>query len=523
MTWTSATLRFAPLREQEIRAHFDAWASILSGALGRPEEAPSKLKAYLQGAQANHPVTLELWGLWHESCPVACVGLERQSHQNLNSAFDAHLCSATILHWAVAPAWQRRGLGRLCWARLQEDFFEVALRCDADAVGFYRQLGFCIRPEEDAQQRPEHGGAAEGVAQHRAASGVTRYGAYWLDRRRVLSPDFRFPAPPLQPFALPNWPDESELSILRLDRIHPLLSGNKWFKLWPYLLRAQALGLRQLSSLGGAYSNHLYALAAAGQLLGFRTRAWIRGEEQRPLNPILRFCAEMGMELNYLRRSAYRDLRETSAFEALEQRCLQEQTLLIPEGAGGLLGILGTRLIQDFLPRNSPQLVALACGTAGTLGGLLLGRSALGLTQQSILGVSVLKGDFHRAQVQAQLERCAALGPLDREKLEALPFHVEEIATWARRALGREETLKDGEKTGSAGSWQIETDSHWGGYARSKAELLDFIAEFNARHDFAIEPVYTGKLLYALNQLRHQGLQAPVVALHTGGIYPSIL
>ncbi len=274
------------------------------------------------------------------------------------------------------------------------------------------------------------------------------------------------------------------LSVLRLDLLHPHISGNKWFKLRPVLEQAQAQGQRTLLSFGGAWSNHLLALAAAGQQAGFTTIGLVRGEVLRPLNPVLAAAEAFGMQLLPVSRTDYRESHSDVFLQALRERW--PQALIIPEGGASLQGVLGCQEIaqalrwhmQDACARH----VTLATATGTTLAGLV---SALDETV-CVDATLVLKGED---RLSAEV----------RQWLEQLP-------------------------TGPRARWQILQGWHAGGYARCTPELAAFIAGFMARTGIPLEPVYTGKMMWSVYE-RIAGGQIPagseVIAIHTGGIPPT--
>lgn len=272
------------------------------------------------------------------------------------------------------------------------------------------------------------------------------------------------------------------LRMLRLDRIHPQISGNKWFKLKHNLRAAQASGEGTLLSFGGAWSNHLLALAEAGRLSGLRTIGVVRGEVVDTPSPVLQRCAEAGMVLHHVSRSDYRNKHEEDFIAALHERFGSFH--LIPEGGSNLDGVRGCADIVPLLGLEegaAPLMVALACGTAATLAGMLL---ALPVSATAV-GISVLKGeDTLSAQVEKWLQICGQTQPC---------------------------------------AWQIDTRFHCGGYARRTPQLLDFIAGFEQRTGIPLEPVYTGKLMLGLYHLIEEGRWSPgseLVAIHTGGLFP---
>ena len=277
------------------------------------------------------------------------------------------------------------------------------------------------------------------------------------------------------------------LSVLRLDLIHPYISGNKWFKLQPHLEQARQLGRHGVLSFGGAYSNHLLALAAAGREFGFATIGMVRGELVRPLNPVLQAAESFGMHLVPLDRTAYRSKSAPAVVDALAAQW--GNACVVPEGGASLLGVRGSMAIAQALRwqtgSGALRLVTLACATGTTLAGLVAGLPA-GVRVDATL---VLRGeDCVSGQVRDWLAQLAVDAP---------------------------------ERT--VGSWQVLGGWHCGGYARSTPALLAFMEAFTARTGIPLDPVYTGKMLWSLYQ-RIEGGDIPVgtevIAIHTGGIFP---
>ncbi|MEU7111016.1 pyridoxal-phosphate dependent enzyme [Streptomyces sp. NPDC046182] len=263
------------------------------------------------------------------------------------------------------------------------------------------------------------------------------------------------------------------LLLKRDDLIHPDLPGNKWRKL---ALNLRAADGRPVLTFGGAYSNHLRATAAAGRLLGFDTIGVVRGQElaDRPLNPSLERCAADGMRLVFVDRATYRAKSEPAVLAGLLAQS-PTGTYVVPEGGSNALAVEGCAELGREL-RGAADVVAVACGTGGTLAGLAAG---LGPGQRA-LGVPVLKGGF--------------LG--------------EEIRTLQRAAFG-----------GPRGEWSLDERFHGGGYARTTPALDAFAREFEAWHGLAVERLYVAKMLYGLFALAEEGAFAPgttVAAVITG-------
>ncbi|MFF3490631.1 1-aminocyclopropane-1-carboxylate deaminase/D-cysteine desulfhydrase [Streptomyces sp. NPDC002795] len=252
------------------------------------------------------------------------------------------------------------------------------------------------------------------------------------------------------------------LLLKRDDLIHPDLIGNKWRKLARNLEAAQARG-RAILTFGGAYSNHLRATAAAGRLLGLTTIGVVRGQElaDRPLNPSLSRCAADGMRLHFVDRSTYRRKTDPDVLAGLLDAADADDAYVVPEGGSNSLAVQGCTDLGREL-RGHADVVALACGTGGTLAGLAAGLAP----GQRAVGVAVLKGGFLEDDVRALQE--AAFG-------------------------------------GRRGSWRVEDRFHFGGYARVPEELAAFAEDFEFRHGVPVEHLYVAKALYALVALAQEG------------------
>ncbi|MEU6524324.1 pyridoxal-phosphate dependent enzyme [Streptomyces sp. NPDC046924] len=268
------------------------------------------------------------------------------------------------------------------------------------------------------------------------------------------------------------------LLLKRDDLIHPELIGNKWRKLAPNL--AAAAG-RTVLTFGGAYSNHLRATAAAGRLLGLPTVGVVRGQElaDRPLNPSLARCAADGMRLHFVDRATYRRKTAPGTLAAVLRAAGAEGAYVVPEGGSNPPAVRGCRMLGEELAGRA-DVVAVACGTGGTLAGLAAG---LGPGARA-LGVPVLRGGFLAADVRA-LQTEAFGGP--------------------------------------RGDWSLDDRFHFGGYARTAPELEEFAADFERRHDVPVEHVYVAKLLYALVSLAEENAfprGSTVAAVVTGRPFP---
>lgn len=250
------------------------------------------------------------------------------------------------------------------------------------------------------------------------------------------------------------------LSLKRDDLIHTELIGNKWRKLAPNLTAAAG---RTVVTFGGAYSNHLRATAAAGRLLGLSTVGVVRGQElaDQPLNASLARCAADGMRLHFIDRSTYRRKTDPETLRSILRDIGAQDAYVVPEGGSNALAVRGCRALGEEV-RGQAEVVAVACGTGGTLAGLAAG---LGPSQQA-LGIPVLKGGFLADDVRG---------------LQASAFG------------------------GPRGEWWLDERFHFGGYARTTPGLDSFAADFEERHGVPVERLYVAKLLYGLVVLAEEG------------------
>lgn len=266
------------------------------------------------------------------------------------------------------------------------------------------------------------------------------------------------------------------LYVKRDDLNHPQISGNKWHKLKYNLISAKENGFDTILTFGGAYSNHIHATAAAGTLFGFRTIGIIRGEEYQPLNSTLSYAAKEGMKIHYVDRKTYRIKNEKEFINSLEKEF--GEFYLIPEGGTNNLAVKGmselvVRINQKF------DVICCACGTGGTLAGIVAGLNG----KNKALGFSVLKGG----------------GFLINDVSELIYSTVQK----------------------GYSNWEINTNYHFGGYAKINIKLIEFVERFQAVNNIPIEPVYTGKLFYGIFDLILSGYfkkGTKILAIHTGGM-----
>jgi 1-aminocyclopropane-1-carboxylate deaminase len=267
-----------------------------------------------------------------------------------------------------------------------------------------------------------------------------------------------------------------QLYIKRDDLIHPYISGNKWRKMKYALLDAKDKGYTTLLTFGGSHSNHLYATAAAGALMGLRTIGVVRGEEYtHKTTATLTFCREQGMQLYPVSRSDYRQKNLPVVIESL--RTTFGDPYILPEGGTSLLALPGVReMVKETETQLGfvPNYYLVPAGTGGTAAGILS-------ADRSVVAFSALKGgDFLKEDI---LNLCG-----DPEAGERLT---------------------------------LMTQYHFGGYARHTPALLHWMYDFEQQHKILLEQVYTAKMFYGLYDLLKNGYfkeGSRLVAVHTGGL-----
>ena len=265
---------------------------------------------------------------------------------------------------------------------------------------------------------------------------------------------------------------EIELWMKRDDLLHPIISGNKWRKLKYSLDHALSSGADTIISMGGAYSNHLHALAYAGKALELQTIGLIRGEQPEMLTPTLSDMKNWGMELKFVSRSDYRLLRQYKGCHDLPG--LKPQQYWLPEGGAQTLALKGVAELVNEIDVLYDILCA-PCGTGATLAGIIDAVPG----PVSVIGFAALKN----------------AGFLQTDVASLLPQPCT--------------------------NWQINLDYHFGGFAKTNAELMAFIANFEFKTGIPLEPVYTGKMMYALYDLITKHTFKPgqrIIAVHTGGL-----
>ncbi len=270
--------------------------------------------------------------------------------------------------------------------------------------------------------------------------------------------------------ALPNG---VELFIKREDKLHPIISGNKFRKLKYNIEEAKRLNQTTLLTFGGAFSNHILAVAGAGAEFGFKTIGVIRGEELESKiqeNPTLVKAQELGMQFYFVSRTAYREKEEKMFVNHLHE--LFGNFYMIPEGGTNDLAIKGCEEILTSEDKSYFTHIACAVGTGGTISGLINSSTE----KQQIIGFSSLKGAFLSDVIRNFVEKT---------------------------------------------NWSINDNYHFGGYGKVNDELIQFLNSFYSQTDIPLDPVYTGKMVFGVLDLIEKGYFPPnakILMIHTGGL-----
>lgn len=297
-----------------------------------------------------------------------------------------------------------------------------------------------------------------------------------FDILEIISNEINEDAATLSEIKLPNSVHGINVYLKREELLHSTISGNKWRKLKYNLIEANKLGFETLLTFGGAYSNHIHATANAGKLFGFKTIGIIRGEEHLPLNPTLADAQKCGMQIHYVTRSDYRKKREIEFIQELKNKF--GNFYLVPEGGTNSLAVKGCTEIVDDINIDFDHILS-ACGTGGTISGVICGLEG----RKKVIGIPVLKG---------------------------ADFLNNDIADYIQEYTGNEYS-----------NWELNLDYHFGGYAKINKELVEFINDFKLVNGIQLDPVYTGKLLFAVNSMLGNGefsSGSNIIALHTGGL-----
>jgi 1-aminocyclopropane-1-carboxylate deaminase/D-cysteine desulfhydrase-like pyridoxal-dependent ACC family enzyme len=265
------------------------------------------------------------------------------------------------------------------------------------------------------------------------------------------------------------------VSILRLDKLHSIISGNKLFKLHYFLDAAVKSSHKTIITFGGAYSNHLAATAHACNLLKLKSIGIVRGEKTSQLSHTLKQCMQDGMKLKFISREQYAQ-KEQTAFSG-ELKTEFGECIIIPEGGYHPLGALGASHIIDLIKNKDYTHICTALGTATTLAGILMAATPT----QKVIGFSVLKGITYNKN--------------NIKQLTETKYEFENML--------------------------ILDNYHFGGYAKKTEALINFMNDCWLQYKLPLDFVYTAKMLYGVTDSIKKGLfekGSKILCIHTGGL-----
>ena len=261
-----------------------------------------------------------------------------------------------------------------------------------------------------------------------------------------------------------------KLFLKRDDQIHPEISGNKWRKLYLNLLEAKKQKKQTILTYGGAFSNHIYATAAACKLFGFNSIGIIRGEYEDPENSTINFAKSQGMEIVRISKAIYGSDKEVIAVQ-------YPNAYVIPEGGNNEQGRMGMKFLAEEINQSFQHekcLIVLPIGTGCTMTGLIQSLNP----NFSVLGINVLKN-------------------------KSINKEIAELVVYSKV------------------KYEINHDYHFGGYAKTSPELIKFVNQFFDQYNINLDPIYTAKSMYAIFDLmsRHKFPEGEkIIAIHTGGL-----
>ncbi len=263
------------------------------------------------------------------------------------------------------------------------------------------------------------------------------------------------------------------VDVLRLDLIHPVISGNKWFKLKEYLAEARLQDKKILLTFGGAYSNHIVATAAIAALNGLKSIGIIRGEKPAILSHTLQNAINYGMEVYFVSRENYRNrIVPKHVFNQYSEN----DTYIIDEGGYGEQGVRGAKEILKQVDTSSYSHIIDAVGTGTTISGLIQSSNP----DQCITGISIFKNNY---ALQGAIEKFLSA----EDKARMVLIH----------------------------------DYHFGGYAKYTKQLINFMNEWYNLTGIPSDFVYTAKLFFAVKDLLEKNYfphKAKILIIHSGGL-----
>ena len=275
---------------------------------------------------------------------------------------------------------------------------------------------------------------------------------------------------------LPNISSEVKVFMQRIDLVHPIISGNKWYKMKYNIAAMMEQGKDTLLTFGGAYSNHIHAAARAGKFFGFKTIGLLRGEEHLPLNETLKSAVDDGMELHYIDRTTFRERESEDFLNSIKNK--YGNVYILPVGGTNKIALKGCAEIVEQINIDYDYICS-ASGSGGTFAGIVAGLNG----NKKGIAFPALKG-----------------GGFLEKVISDLVFGY----------CGKHFT-----------NWHLNTDYHFGGFAKLTKELVEFTKEFEKLNGFELDYIYTNKMMFGIAELIKSGYfkaDETIVAIHSGGI-----
>ncbi len=280
----------------------------------------------------------------------------------------------------------------------------------------------------------------------------------------------------LLPVKLPNVSNDVKVFMKRIDLVHPVISGNKWYKMKYNIAEMMDEGKGTLLTFGGAFSNHIHATAEAGKIFGFKTIGLLRGEEHLPLNETLQSAVANGMEIHYVDRTTFRERDSVKFLGGLKKQF--GDVYILPLGGTNTIALKGCAEIVEQVEVDYDY-VCSASGSGGTFAGIVAGLNG---AKKGIVFPALKGGEFLK------------------EVISDLVFRY---------------SGKDFQ------NWSINTDYHFGGFARLTKELVEFTEKFEKLNGFGLDYIYTNKMMFGIAELIKSGYfktGETIVAIHSGGL-----
>ena len=322
-------------------------------------------------------------------------------------------------------------------------------------------------------------------------------------------------------------------SVLRLDTLHTIISGNKWYKLKFYIQEAQQQEASTLASFGGPYSNHLVALAYAAKQYGFKSIGYVRSNENEPLTPTLEEAVRYGMELKRIGRTQFQNIKEELMHQNIFHQDDHSKIYWIDEGGYGALGAKGAATILDSIHSNentnsiTPEMIRIpfthiiaAVGTGTMLAGLIQSAASY----QQVIGIPVLRNEGTiENEIKALLESSYNNNNNNTNNSSRSNSSSRSRSSYRNSSSSSNSNNDDDESNYNSHQKQFTLlhDFHLGGYAKTTPAQIKFMNQFWEAEKIPTDIVYTGKVFMAVDQLiknNYFPANSNLLIVHSGGL-----